>query len=69
MKNQFNNDKERIEELIACLEKSNEILHNTDGAEDVVRTLIRDTLSRYKEDKKFLTANVKREEPFEFLDE
>ena len=36
---------------------------------DMVRTLIRDTLSRYEEDKKFLTADVKREGSFEFLDE
>jgi len=72
MENQFKNDTERIQELKTCLEKSHNLLHNADKMEDVydmVRTLIRDTLSRYNEDKKFLTADVKREGSFEFLDE
>jgi hypothetical protein len=72
MKNQFKNDTERIQELKTCLEQSHNLLHNANKMEDVydiVRTLIRDTLSRYEEGKKFLTADVKREGPFEFLDE
>ena len=72
MKNKFNNDKERIKELKTCLEKSHELLHNAEKMEDafdVVRTLIMDTLFRYNEDKKFLTANVKIIGSFEFLDE
>lgn len=72
MKNHFQNDTERIQELKTCLEKSYNLLHNAEKMEDVydiVRTLIRDTLSRYEEDKKFLTANVKVEGSFEFLDE
>jgi hypothetical protein len=72
MKNQFQNDTERIQELKTCLEKSHKLLHNAKKMEDVydmVRTLIRDTLSRYEEDKKFLTADVKVDGPFEFLDE
>ena len=63
--NQFQNDIERIQELKTCLEKSHELLHNAEKMEDVydmVRTLIRDTLSRYEEDKKFLTADVKVEQ-------
>ncbi len=72
MENKFQNDTERINELKTCLKKSHELLHNSKNMEDVydvVRTLIRDTLSRYEEDKKFLTANVKKEGSFEFLDE
>lgn len=72
MKNQFKNDKERIQELKTCLNKSHELLHNAENMEDVfdmVRTLIRDTLSRYEDNKKFLTASVKVEGSFEFLDE
>lgn len=72
MKNQFNNDKERIDELKTCLEKSYEILQNASKTEDVfdtVRTQIRDTLARYNQDKKFLTATVKHEGSFEFLDD
>ena len=72
MKNQFQNDTERIQELKKCLEKSHELLHNAEKMEDVydmVRTLIRDTLSRYEENEKFLTADVKVEGSFEFLDE
>ena len=72
MKNQFQNDTERIHELKTCLEKSHNLLHSAKKMEDVydiVRTLIRDTLSRYEDDKKFLTANVKVEGFFEFLDE
>jgi len=72
MKNQFKNDTERIEELKSCLEKSHELLHNAEKMEDVydtVRTLMRDTLSRYEENKKFMTANVTIEGGFEFLDD
>jgi hypothetical protein len=72
MKNQFKNDAERIQELKTCLEQSHNLLHNANKMEDVyhtVRTLIRDTLSQYEKDKKFLTADVKREGSFEFLDE
>jgi len=64
MKNQFKNDDERIQELKTCLELAYNLLHNANKMEDVydtVRTLIRDTLSRYEEDKKFLTVDVKRE--------
>lgn len=70
MKNKFKNDTERIQELKSCLEQSHKLLHNADKMEDVydmVRTLIADTLSRYEEDKKFLTANLKIEGPLEFL--
>ena len=70
MKNQFQNDTERIQELKACLEKSNELLHNAERMEDVydmVRTLIRDTLSRYEEDKKFLTAESYTEGSFDYI--
>jgi len=72
MKNQFKNDTERIQELKTCLEQSHNLLHNAKKMEDVydmVRTLTKDTLSRYEEDKKFLTADIKREGSFEFLDE
>lgn len=72
MWNQFKNDTERIQELKTCLEKSHNLLHNAEKMEDVydmVRILIRDTLSRYEENKKFLTADVKVEGSFEFLDE
>ena len=71
MKNKFKNDTERIYELKTCLEQSYNLLHNANNIEDVydtVRTLIKDTLSRYEEDKKFLIADAKREGSFEFLD-
>ena len=72
MGNLFINDTERILELKSCLEKSYEILQNSDdvvSSHDTVRTLIRDTLSRYKEDKKFVTANTSRSGPLEFLED
>lgn len=61
MKNKFKNDTERILELKTCLEKSHELLHNAKEMEDVydmVRTLMKDTLSKFEKDKKFLTAVV-----------
>ena len=70
MPNQFKNDTERINELKTCLEKSHNLLHNAEKMEDVydmVRTLINDTLSRYNEDKKFLTADVNVDGSLEFL--
>lgn len=72
LKNKFQNDTERIQELKTCLEKSHSLLHNAEKMEDVydvVRTLIRDTLSRYEDNKKFITAKCNRVGPFEFLDE
>ncbi len=72
MNNQFNNDTERIDELKTCLEEAHSLLHNAVNQDDVfdtVRTFIRDTLSRYNEDKKFVTAKVKNIKGFEFLDE
>lgn len=58
MKNQFKNDTERIQELKTCLETSLQILDDCDNIEDgylKTRTLIKDVLARYSDDKKFLT--------------
>jgi hypothetical protein len=38
MKNQFENDTERIQELKTCLEKSHNLLHNANKMEDVYGT-------------------------------
>lgn len=70
--NKFKNDDERINELKTCLEKSYELLHNAKQMEDVynmVSTLIRDTLDRYKTDEKFITADTIKEGTFEFLND
>lgn len=58
--NEFKNDTERINELKSCIETIHDILHNSVDMRDVdrARTLARDTLSRYNEDKKFVTAEV-----------
>lgn len=70
MSNKFKTDKERIGELKNCLEQSYDLLQNAERMEDVydtVRTLIKDTLVKYEEGKKFTTAEVNRLGPFEFL--
>lgn len=70
--NELTNDSERIDELKSCLEKAYYILQNEKDIEtscNKSRTLIRDVLSRYEEGKKFITANVNKEGPFEFIDE
>lgn len=56
---QFKNNLERIMELKTCLEKSHELLHNAKEMDDVydkVRTLIRDTLASYDQNRKFITG-------------
>jgi len=71
MENKFQNDKERIDELKSCLEECHKILSKSRrlNMTGTVRTLIQDTLSRYKEDKKFTTATTKKYEPLDFLDD
>ena len=66
--NIFQNDTERLLELKTCLEKAHEILFYERDV-DKSRTLIRDVLSRYNENKKYITANTVTEGPFEFLSE
>ena len=58
--NEFKNDTERIDELKSCIEMIHDILHNSVDISDVdkARTLARDTLLRYNEDKKFVTSEV-----------
>jgi hypothetical protein len=61
-KNSFNNDSERIEELKLCLETVLDMITNGTGSVESTlgksHTLIQDVLERFKEDKKFLTADV-----------
>lgn len=61
-KNSFNNDSERIEELKLCLETVLDMIDNGTGSIESTlgksHTLIKDVLSRFEEDKKFLTADV-----------
>jgi hypothetical protein len=73
-KNKFNNDKERILELKITLEMVLSIMNNEkdlDTAYSKSRTLIQDTLSRFKQDNKFVTAEAKIEKingiTFEFI--
>lgn len=68
MKNQFENDAERILELKSCLEEVEKIL-NTEGVSGLnkAHTLIKDVLYRYDQDLKFITAEVNKVGPFEFL--
>ena len=63
----FQNDTERLLELKTCLERAHEILFY-EGDTDKSRTLIRDVLSRYNENKKYITASTVTEGPFEFLE-
>lgn len=61
-KNSFANDSERVEELKLCLETVLDMIDNsTDDFHTKLcksHTLIQDVLERFKEDKKFLTADV-----------
>lgn len=58
-KNKFNNDTERILELKTCLEECLMLIDSSSYENDMrIRTLIRDVLSRYKDDLKFCTANT-----------
>ena len=72
MDNKFNNDKERILELETCLREVHKMMStdpNMRGCFMQSSTLIRDVLSRYDIDKKYMTAKTIKEGPFEFLDD
>ena len=71
--NEFISDAEKILELKMCLDEVLSMMNEDEDVESAFnksRTLIRDVLSRFEENKKFLTArDAHREGPFDFLDD
>jgi len=66
--NKFKNDSERILELKTCLEQVHSFMMNENDT-DKCRTLIKDVLSRYDKNLKFMTAKTIKEGAFEFLND